>query len=158
MKKPLIYIFLFLFFTVAGNAFSEEMSVVIKEAQIRSAPSFLGKIIEVVPYGRRLEILEKTKDWVEVILSGGTGWVHESALTRKKVVLSAGEGVGETGASSDEIALAGKGFNAQVEAQYKEELELDYTWVDEMEGIVVPTEEIVAFLESGYLEYDLGAE
>jgi hypothetical protein len=44
--------------------------------------------------------------------------MHESALSAKRVKMQAG-GTAKTGATSDELALAGKGFNKDVEAQFK---------------------------------------
>jgi len=153
---------LILFFTfIASPSFlfsiPKEMSVVVKEAQVRSTPSFLGKIIIVLPYGERLETVKEQNDWIQVVVNGGTGWIHGSALSRKEVVLTAGEGTGKTGASSDEIALAGKGFNKQVEAQYQEEQNLDYAWVDRMEEYEIMPEEAAEFLVQGELELDMGA-
>jgi len=37
------------------------------------------------------------------------------------------------GASEDEVALAGRGFNDKVEAKYKEQTKLDFSQVDRME-------------------------
>jgi hypothetical protein len=154
-----VLIFFFTFITAPSLLFSipKEMSVIVKEAQVRSTPSFLGKILVVLPYGERLETVKEQNDWIEVIFAGGTGWIHSSALSRKEVVLTAGEGTGKSGASSDEIALAGKGFNKQVEAQYKEEQHLDYTWVDRMEEYTIFPEEAADFLVQGELELDMGA-
>ena len=42
-----------------------------------------------------------------------------SALQTKKIVLAAGSENVQQGASSGEVALAGKGFNEDVEQQYK---------------------------------------
>ncbi|MFC1764146.1 hypothetical protein ACFL6U_18990, partial [Planctomycetota bacterium] len=56
-----------------------------------------------------------------------------------------------TGVSSDEVALAGKGFNEQVEAKLKAEGTLDYRWVDRMEAFVVDVNQLVAFRQQGKL-------
>jgi SH3-like domain-containing protein len=128
------------------------MSVTVRETQARATPSFLGGVLAVLAYGDRVEILEEQRDWFRVALPGGKqGWVHRSALTEKRVVLQAGSETAETGASGSEVALAGKGFNKEVEAQYKAENQLDYTWVDRMEGFEVPPEQVAAFVEAGGL-------
>lgn len=124
---------------------------------MRSTPSFLGRILIVLPYGERLKTVKEQNSWVEVVVDDGTGWIHSSALSHKEVVLTAGGGTGKSGASSDEIALAGKGFNKEVEAQYKEEQDLDYTWVDRMEAYVILPQEAAEFLVQGELELDMGA-
>jgi hypothetical protein len=46
--------------------------------------------------------------------------MHSSALTKKKLKLAAGEADAATTVSSEEQALAGKGFNSDVEAKFKE--------------------------------------
>jgi len=56
------------------------------------------------------------------------------------------------------VALAGKGFNKEVEAQYKDEKQLDYTWVDRMEGYRVSPEQVLAFLQAGGLPVPGGAQ
>ena len=56
-----------------------------------------------------------------------------------------------TGVSSDEVALAGKGFNEQVEAKLKKDGKLDYTWVDRMAAFNVDADQIVKFRTQGNL-------
>jgi hypothetical protein len=41
-----------------------------------------------------------------------TGWLHQSALTKKTISMKAGGQDVATAASGDELALAGKGFNS----------------------------------------------
>ena len=136
-----------------SSALGETMSVQVKETQVRVTPSFLGRIITTLSYGARVEILEQGKGWFKIAIpeGGGEGWVSESALSEKRIVLKAGAENVSSGASSSEVALAGKGFNEQVEAQYKAETDLDYAWVDRMEEIAFPPDELVAFLVDGKL-------
>ena len=55
-------------------------------------------------------------------------------------------------ASSDELALAGKGFSKQVEGEFKtKNPQLDYTWVNRMEQMVISQEQIEQFLKDGKL-------
>ena len=129
------------------------MSVIVKETQIRATPSYMGKILAVAKYGDRLEVVSEQSGWAKVNLPSGKGqgWVHISALSAKQVVLKAGEAGATSGASSGEVALAGKGFNKEVEAQYRDETQLDYTWIDRMEGYRVSPEQVLAFLQAGGL-------
>jgi SH3-like domain-containing protein len=139
------------------GAAPQSMSVTVRETQARATPSFLGAVLAVLSYGDRVDILATQRDWMKVALPGGReGWVHQSALTEKRVVLQAGSGSVEQSASGEEVALAGKGFNKEVEAQYKAENELDYTWVDRMEGFVVSPQQILAFVEAGQLRFAEG--
>jgi len=128
-------------------------SVQVREGQLRQSPSFLGKISARVAYGDRLEVLEEKGGWTRVRDDAGNdGWIHTSALTEKKVVLQAGQADVAAGASGEEIALAGKGFNEDVEKTWRESNpDLDFTWVDRMEGWTVTPAEAAAFVTAGEL-------
>jgi uncharacterized protein YgiM (DUF1202 family) len=133
---------------------SKEMSVQVREGQLRNRGSFLGTVVGTVAYGDRVTVKQSQAGWIEVSASGGaTGWIHESALTPKRVVLSSGDADAQSGGvGSDEIALAGKGFSKEVEAEYKKQnANLDYAWVDRMLGYGLPADELVAFLAQGHL-------
>jgi hypothetical protein len=135
------------------------MSIQVKKGQLRSNPSFLGKIVETLAYGDRVEVLEESVDWIRVGLpgSGISGWIHNSALTKKKIALRAGSEVAEV--SGSEIVIAGKGFTEQVEEEFKlENQEIDYAWIDRMEGeFVVSQDEIQDFLKEGDLSPEGGS-
>jgi len=79
------------------------------------------------------------------------GWVSLSALQDKTIVLKSGSENVAQGASTGEVALAGKGFNESVEKEYKSEGKVDYTWVDRMEQIVVSPDQLAAFINQGGL-------
>ena len=82
---------------------------------------------------------------------GTTGWLHESALTKKRIAMSAGTSDAAAGVSSDEVALAGKGFNEQVETKMRADGKLDYTWVDRMSQFQVTPDQITSFRAQGNL-------
>ena len=112
-------------------ATSAVMSVQVRKADIRETPSFLGKVLTSLSYGEKVTVQSENGAWMQVSSSGQSGWVHNSALTRKTVVMKSGEGA-QTTASSGEMALAGKGFNSDVEAQFKAGHEdIDFSWVDQ---------------------------
>ena len=128
------------------------MSVQVSTAQLRGTPSFLGAIAAELAYGDRVEVLESGRGWFRVSTeSGQSGWIQESALSSKKIVLSTGGDI-SSGASTEEVALAGKGFNEDVEREYRAQTDLDFTWVDRMETFGRPAEELVVFLKDGDLE------
>lgn len=147
----------FLLAAAAGFAQTpRQMRVTVKETQVRAAPTYMGKILATLPYDAPVSVLTEQSGWARVKLPSGEGWVHLSALTMKKVSLQSGSQTVGTGASSGEVALAGKGFNQQVEERYKEEKDLDYTWVDRMAGYTVTPEQALAFLQAGGLDTSLG--
>jgi uncharacterized protein YgiM (DUF1202 family) len=137
--------------TTAAEA--KAMSVNVKETKVMSTPSYLGKILGSIVYGDRVQVTESKNGWVKVSLPGKTlsGWINESALTMKKVVLSSGSGTASQQASSGEVALAGKGFNSQIEAENRKDATFDYATVDRMERTVVAPEAVAAFLKAGGL-------
>ena len=130
------------------------MSVQVKNGQIRATPSFLGRVVASLNYGDRVQVLQTQSDWMNVTGPGGqSGWVHRSALTQKKIVMSAGSQDVQTGASGDELALASKGFNSDVEADFKSKNKnVDFTWVNRMEKYKVSPEEMQAFLKEGQVK------
>jgi uncharacterized protein YgiM (DUF1202 family) len=138
---------------VAFAAPPSQLSVNVKETQVRATPSYLGKVLGLLAYGDKVDVLETQKDWDKVSLASKNlvGWVNHSALTDKKVVIAAGSQAAGQNASSGEVALAGKGFSDQIETQYKQDGKIDYTWVDRMGAMNPPSDDIAAFLSAGGL-------
>ncbi len=139
---------------VATGAWAaKEMSVQVREGQLRNRASFLGTVTGTVAYGDRVVVNQTMAGWCEVATAAGaTGWIHESALTPKRIVIASGANDARIGASGEEVALAGKGFNKEVEAAYKQQNQnLDYTWVDWMGKQVVSEAQLVNFLQQGGL-------
>ena len=132
----------------------DQMSVQVQNAQLRADASFLAKMTGQVAYGARVTVLQARGDWRQVQAAGGpTGWLHQSALTKKVISMKAGAQDVATAASGDELALAGKGFNSDVEAVFKNKnKDIDFTWIDRMEKIKVSMEEITRFLNDGQVK------
>lgn len=142
----------------AGAASTAIMSVQVRKADIRETPSFLGKIVTSAAYGDKVTVQSENGAWMQVSSGGLSGWVHNSALTRKTIVMKSGAGA-PTSASSGEMALAGKGFNSEVEAQFKaNHKEIDFSWVDKMEKIRIPVSQIKEFTRDGQLSLQGGAK
>ena len=120
IRKLAIVLGLLLVFPVAGLAAPVRMNVQVQSGQIRMTPTFLGKVLGTVSYGAPVEILQTKGDWKQVkSAQGQVGWMHKSALTTKRVSMTAGNATAKSAASSDELALAGKGFNSDVEREFK---------------------------------------
>ena len=67
-----------------------------------------------------------------------------------KLVLKAGDSTAKTTTSSYEVALAGRGFNQDIEAAYGVEKGASYfKWVDRMESFGRQPVEIAEFLNQG---------
>jgi len=131
------------------------LTVQVRSAVVRDRPSFLGRKIGVFPEGTRLTVLNERGVWVQVAdAQKRGGWVHKSALTERTLTMRAGRKRVETAASADEVALAGKGFDAPVEREYRRKhpnMSANYRWIDWMEKIVVSSESMAAFIREGAL-------
>jgi SH3-like domain-containing protein len=141
-------------FSAAIEGGRKAMSVQVKQVQVRATPSFLGKVVATLAYGDRVETLEEKDGWIRIVPPGSKapGWIHSSALTEKRVVLTAGKKEADVAASTGELALAGKGFNADVEAAFKaRNRDIDFTWIDRMQNMNVPPGKIHAFVQDGKL-------
>jgi len=152
MSKPksLLLASMILFLTVAF-VHAAEMSVQVKKAPLRSRPSFLAKMAGEVHYGDRLEILEEKNSWTKVKTTDREGWLHSSALSDKKIELVAGKRDVASTADAGEVALAGKGFNAEVEKEFRKNSKLNYKAVDLIQTYGVSDPEKISFLENGGL-------
>ena len=153
LKKSLI-----IFLLICLNGFpvfaAEMMNIQVKKGEIRSTPSFLGTIVARVSYGDRVYVQEKRGSWFRIGLPGKSrqGWIHTSVLTSKKIVIKSGATDVRTSASSDELALAGKGFSEQVENEFRgKNPNISYAYIDRMEKVVVSQKQIKQFLEEGEL-------
>ena len=139
-----------------------QLNVTVQQTQVRATPSYIGKILAVLAYGDQVTVLDQPanapKNWVKVSVEAKKvqGWVNMTALTEKEVKVQSGDVA--HGASSGEVALAGKGFNEDVEKQYKADGQLDYTWVDKMVKITVAPENVAAFLQKGGLSTEGGLQ
>ncbi len=136
-----------------------QMSVQVKEAEVRQGPSFLAAVVARVPYGTQVMIQSEKGAWAKASTPGGvTGFIHLSALTEKEVQYSGGGSAG-SGASSQEVALAGKGFNQAVESQYRSQNPgISFVWIDRMEAIRISASQMQAFLNQGGLNAPGGAQ
>ena len=132
---------------------ANEMSVQVRDGQLRNRASFLGAVVGTVAYGDRVTVNQTQAGWCEVSIAGKSGWIHESALTPKKVVLASGTTDARVqSVGSEEVALAGKGFSKEVESEYKKQNpQLDFTWVDWMGQQTVSNDRLVEFLKQGNL-------
>ena len=156
MGKTKKIFLLFMVCLVAAPALAKQewLSVAVRNGALRQQPMPFGKVVASLGYGERGDVLEEQGLWLRVRDQGQgrEGWMHRASLIAKAITLKPGERVG-AGASADELALGGKGFNAQVEAEYKAKgKNLDYASVDWMERVQVSPEAMRQFLVKGGLQ------
>jgi SH3-like domain-containing protein len=154
IRIPLLAaLFLSLFSQPLFSATNEFLSVQVKQGQLRATPFFLGKVKALLAYGDRVELIEDRGAWKMVAIRKIKGWMHVSALSAKRIVLQAGKTDAKTGTTSSELAVAGKGFNAKVEAEFKSRNKnIDYGRVDKMEALAIKPAQMQAFLKQGQVQ------
>lgn len=153
-RHHLLFSTFLLFFLAQGTVFGEEVIVRTKTGQIRSQNRFYAPIVLTVSFEDRLEVISEQGDWFNVKFDGKEGWIHSSAVNLKKPkelrpVLLGAEMAPE---EADEVTLAGKGFNPQVEKDMqKKHAELDFSKVDQIESRTPDGKKLETFIREGGL-------
>lgn len=148
--KKIICVFVVVFsVTVAFAKAGDTMYVNVKTTNVKNGTGALSSNVGVLSYGDKISVLAENGKWTQVSNGSVSGWVPASSLTKKQIVLQNGKGVS---ASTDELALAGKGFSAEVENVYKHDNNsLRYDLVDKVETANVRNEKVISFIEEGKL-------
>ena len=129
-----------------------EMTVQVKMGQLREKPAFLSRVVAEVPYGQTVSVGESLGDWRHVTAAAGAGWMHQTTIAPQQSALIAQAQQQASGASTGELALAGKGFSKSVEDQFRQRRgNLDYSWLDRMEASDVAPQQLQAFVMEGSL-------
>jgi hypothetical protein len=98
---------------------AERLTVQVKETKLRREPKFWAAAVTTLHAGDPVSELGRQDSWIRAGAAGKEGWIHESAVTRSELHLTGGSTTAATGASADEVALAGKGFTEDVEREYR---------------------------------------
>jgi len=154
MKKPSLLRGIFiLFFLLVSILIAKSLVVKIRVTHLRAEPQFYAQSLAVLKAGETVEQLETKEGWIKVKSSQGiTGWMHSSAVKPKGLALFASADSLKTDASADEVALAGKGFNKQVEGEYKaRNPNISFAMVDKMLRLEISPSSIKTFLAKGKL-------
>jgi hypothetical protein len=153
MKRS--FLLLMMCLLAAGGIFAQSvgstMYAAVKTVSLKSSTWFFAGTTGTLAYGSQITVLAVNGKWLQVrsaTQTSLTGWTESANLTAKRITASSGT----TSASAKEIALAGKGFNEEIEGLYKSEnAALDYKDVDALEAIVVPTADLQKFVVEGHL-------
>jgi len=152
MRKLMIVFCLALFitgFVSAQVSRGGTLYVAVKTVALKSSTGFFASNRGTLNYGDRVTVLQVSGRYVEVRSASNstlTGWTASANLTARQVVS------GNTStASAREVALAGKGFNQEVENAYRSQENLNYADVDRVEAITVSETDLRQFLEEGRL-------
>lgn len=152
MKKIILMFVMVLLtagFAAAQASKGGTMYVAVKTAALKSSTGFFASTKGTLNYGDRVTILQISGKNAEVRSAANssiTGWTATANLSAKQIVS------GNTNtASAKEVALAGKGFNQEVENSYKSQGKANYADVDKVEALSVNEAELKKFLEDGRL-------
>jgi hypothetical protein len=135
-------------------AFADTYWVQVTRSSLRSEPKHYAQVVGTLSYGDKLEAGEAQEGWFKVTTSGGkVGFVHESALIDREVVIS-GRKAASKSANSSDVVLASKGFSKDIEREYKKKgTAARFDLVDKVEAApAVSAKELQQFVQSGELK------
>jgi hypothetical protein len=137
-------------------ALAATVTVLVQETTVRKKPQFFAPAAGTAKLGQSFEAEGPENGWYQV--DGRLdGYIHASAVTAKKLKIGAADSVGG-GASAEEVTLAGKGFNAQVEKSYgAKNGAADFSAVNAMERRGVSEASVLEFMRAGGLLPEGGA-
>jgi hypothetical protein len=125
------------------------MYVAAKTVELKSSTGFFASAKGTLAYGATVTVLQINGKWAEVrsaTNSSLSGWTATANLSAKRIVSRA-----TSGATADEVALAGKGFNQEIENSYKAKGKLNYADVDRTEAQTVSKTVLQDFIVKGHL-------
>jgi len=153
MKKIVILLVLIgciAYAAVAQAAKGGTLYTATKSLELKASTGFFAKTNGKLAYGDQVTVLQVNGKWVEVRSvsnSSVSGWSAAANFSARRISSTGSSGT----ASASEVALAGKGFNQEVESSYRSNNQLNYADVDKTEAITVPMEELRKFLTEGDL-------
>ena len=118
--------------------------VAVKTTPLKSSTGFFSQELRSLSQGDEVTFIRADGKWTEIRAGNQTGWVSTDSLSSRRVVASG------SAVTASEVALAGKGFSAEVEVEYRKN-GMDYSMVDSMERINVPSNELLVFVNNGRL-------
>ena len=109
----------------------KKMYVCVKSLKVKSNTGFFASTIAELSYGDEITVIDESSKYAKVSIGGNKQVIKNSNVN----------------ASQDEIALAGKGFTAEIESQYKKKASYNYAAVDEVEKKSVSDAELKRFMQ-----------
>ena len=139
-------------FFLAASVLAGTLTVMVQQTALRKRPQFYAPAAGTVHLGDKLDSDDQQGAWYHVTKGDAEGWIHQSAVTTKKVKLGAQASVGGEGPTAEEVTLAGKGFNDQVEQSYKQKhADLNFAAVDALVKRWVAERDLIAWMKAGTL-------
>ncbi|MDR1804346.1 MAG: SH3 domain-containing protein [Treponema sp.] len=152
MKK--LFVFFVFVLLVSGALFAQQITaggtawISSKTADLKSSTGFFAGRVGTLQMGDQVTVLQISGSKVQVrsaMNSSLSGWVASSSLSARRIVAAG------SSATATEVAMAGKGFDQEVENAYKTDGNLNYADVDRAEAITVSLDELYTFVTEGRL-------
>jgi uncharacterized protein YgiM (DUF1202 family) len=142
-----------------GLLLAQTLTVKVQSTYVRKEPKFYSPPLATLSAGESVTQISSQDGWFKVRTSKGVeGWIHSQAVQSGKFTVAAMDQTLKTSATADEVALAGKGFNKQVEDEYKSRKGINFGDVDRMLRIKIAPDELRRFLMEGKLAEFGGAK
>ncbi|MFH1829227.1 MAG: SH3 domain-containing protein [Pseudomonadota bacterium] len=155
MKRIIIFVlcFAFVFISAQVNAGSpKSLFIQVREIAVKSSPNYMSSTAGTLTYGAKVEIESTEGNWYRI--TSPAGYIPKSAAGKSSASIDSSKRYAAGGVTHDETALAGKGFNPQVEGQYKQSsasLAAAYAQVDKVEKMTVSSAALDNFITQGQL-------
>lgn len=154
-----LLVFTLLLLNIQNNpayAAAESVYIKVKSTRLRSVAQHYAASLDTLVLGDSVQLLKRYQGWYEIkTLRGKIGYIHESAVSERKIVLTNSTGKNYGSSDSSDVVLAGKGFNQEVEKQFaSQNPTLNFKAVDEIERIRVNESDLLAFVKAGGLKSD----
>lgn len=136
-----------------GRSDLGEVYVAVKSARLRAEPLAWAPAKVEVQFGDKLQTVSESGAWLRVrAASGEEGFLHRTAISPRTIVLRGSTTQDSIVGSTNEIVLAGKGFNSDVEALFaKERRSARYDLVEQIERTMVSADRLERFVSAGHL-------
>ena len=119
---------------------------------MKIAPNYLSSTVGTLGYGAEVQVVGEEGNWYRI--ASPSGYIPQNTVGRSAASVDSSQRYAAKGVTHDETALAGKGFNPQVEGQYKQSsqsLAAAYRQVDSVERIKVSNATLKNFIAQGKL-------
>lgn len=129
------------------------LTVTRKTTKLRAQKKLFAPAVAELHEGDKLVFDQRDGAWLAVKFDKLNGWLHETDVSKNPDVRLSGEGVREN-YSASETSAARKGFNPQVEKNYRDKnpnLDAAFRLVDKLQARAVPEAEVRTFLVDGGL-------
>ena len=141
------FLVLIMFCLGASLTFSQASAIryiSVRNAELKESSWVFSRTLSRLSLGDVVTLISEDGRWANVRTETQSGWVLSSSLSVRRILPSG------AGASASELALAGKGFSAEVEMEFRKN-GLDYSMVDYMESIIITPLELLEFIMEGRL-------